>query len=64
MDLTNYPGTAHATVNTNYEKNPQQTIFLNAKMVGDTNTWPGVGHGFGLSRSVGQSLRHHDGLEL
>jgi len=27
----------------NYQKNPQKTIFLNAKMVGDTNTWPGVG---------------------
>jgi hypothetical protein len=30
------------TINTNYQKNPQQTIFLNAKMSGDTSS-PGVG---------------------
>jgi prepilin-type N-terminal cleavage/methylation domain-containing protein len=43
MDITNYPNGTGATVNTNAEKNPQQTMFLNAKMVGDTVTWPGVG---------------------
>jgi prepilin-type N-terminal cleavage/methylation domain-containing protein len=43
MDITNYPNGSGATANANYQKNPQQTIFLNAKMVGDTNTWPGVG---------------------
>jgi len=43
MDLTNYlyPGGGW-TVNTNYQKNPQQTIFLNAKMSGDKSS-PGVG---------------------
>jgi hypothetical protein len=41
MDLTNYPS-GGPTVNMNYVKNPQQTIFLNAKMSGDTNS-PGVG---------------------
>jgi prepilin-type N-terminal cleavage/methylation domain-containing protein len=43
MDYTNYPDGSGWTVNTNYQKNPQRTIFLNAKMVADTNTWPGVG---------------------
>jgi prepilin-type N-terminal cleavage/methylation domain-containing protein len=33
MDLTNYPNGGQ-TVNANYQKNPQQTIFLNAKMSG------------------------------
>ncbi len=42
MDLTNYPGTSTPTINTNYQKNPQQTIFLNAHMSGDTSS-PGVG---------------------
>ena len=41
MDLTNYPG-GGPTVNNNYVKNPQQTIFLNAKASGDTKS-PGVG---------------------
>jgi prepilin-type N-terminal cleavage/methylation domain-containing protein len=43
MDITNYPDGSGATANNGYVKNPQRTIFLNAKMVGDTNTWPGVG---------------------
>jgi prepilin-type N-terminal cleavage/methylation domain-containing protein len=43
MDVTNFPNGTGATVNTNAQKNPQQTMFLNAKMVGDTVTWPGVG---------------------
>jgi hypothetical protein len=33
MNLTNYPNGV-MTENTNYQKNPQQTIFLNAKMSG------------------------------
>ncbi len=41
MDLTNYPG-GGPTVNMNYQKNPQQTVFLNATMSGDTSS-PGVG---------------------
>jgi prepilin-type N-terminal cleavage/methylation domain-containing protein len=40
MDITN---TTVTSVNMNHQKNPQQTIFLNAKIVSDTNTWPGVG---------------------
>jgi prepilin-type N-terminal cleavage/methylation domain-containing protein len=40
MDITDTSVTA---VNQNHQKNPQSTIFLNAKMTGDTNTWPGVG---------------------
>ncbi len=43
MDITNYSGTSTPTINTNSQYNPQRTIFLNAKMVGDTTTWPGVG---------------------
>jgi hypothetical protein len=42
MDLTSYPATNMPTVNANHQKNPQQTIFLNAKMVAYTNL-PGVG---------------------
>jgi prepilin-type N-terminal cleavage/methylation domain-containing protein len=42
MDQTNYPNTSTPTINTNYQKNPQQTIFLNAKLSGDTSS-PGVG---------------------
>jgi len=33
MDLTSYPN-GSPTVNTNHQKNPQRTIFLNAKMSG------------------------------
>jgi prepilin-type N-terminal cleavage/methylation domain-containing protein len=33
MDLTSYPN-GGLTVNTNHQKNPQQTVFLNAKMSG------------------------------
>ena len=42
MDLTNYPGSGLPTVNMNYVKNPQQTKFLNPKMVSDP-TLGGVG---------------------
>ena len=40
MDITN---TTVTSVNANNQKNPQQTIFLNAKMSGDTSS-PGVGN--------------------
>jgi hypothetical protein len=49
MDITNYPGNpTQFTVNTNHVKNPQQTQFLNAKMVsvntaGAGTNLPGVG---------------------
>jgi prepilin-type N-terminal cleavage/methylation domain-containing protein len=39
MDITN---TTVTTVNQNHQKNPQQTVFLNAKTVSDPNL-PGVG---------------------
>jgi prepilin-type N-terminal cleavage/methylation domain-containing protein len=42
MNFTNYPGTTTWTVNTNFQKNPQQTKFLNAQMANDTRS-PGVG---------------------
>ena len=41
MNSTNYPN-GLPTINKDYVKNPQRTIFLNAKMSGD-NTLPGVG---------------------
>jgi prepilin-type N-terminal cleavage/methylation domain-containing protein len=41
MDITTYSNGVQ-TVNYNHVKNPQQTIFLNAKMSGDTRS-PGVG---------------------
>ena len=34
MNLTNYPDGSGWTINTNYQKNPQKTVFLNAKMSG------------------------------
>jgi len=34
MDLTNFPNGSPVTANLNYQKNPQQTIFLNAKFSG------------------------------
>jgi hypothetical protein len=43
LDYTNFPNTSTWTVNTNYQKNPMQTIFLsNVKSTGDTNS-PGIG---------------------
>lgn len=42
MDITNYPGTANATVNANHQSNPQQTKFLNAKMSGWSPGQPGT----------------------
>ncbi|MGO9585212.1 MAG: type II secretion system protein [Limisphaerales bacterium] len=50
MDLTNYPNiNSSQTVNTNHQKNPQRTIFLNAKMSGwdpsqSGTPLPGVGN--------------------
>jgi prepilin-type N-terminal cleavage/methylation domain-containing protein len=47
MNLTNYPNSSTPTINTNYQKNPQKTIFLNAKMSGWDGTGtpqPGVGN--------------------
>ena len=41
MDLTNYPNGSGWTINTNYQKNPQQTAFLNAKMSGWDPSQPG-----------------------
>jgi len=45
MNLTNYPSSVGGgwTINTNNQFNPQQIAFLNAKIAGDTETWPGVG---------------------
>ena len=46
MDLTNYPNGPGPTANMNYVKNPQQTIFLNAKMTIPESSGlqqPGVG---------------------
>ena len=43
FDLTNYPNTTTATINTNYQKNPMQKTFLNtSKFTSDTAS-PGVG---------------------
>jgi prepilin-type N-terminal cleavage/methylation domain-containing protein len=44
MDFTNYPGTTTPTINANYQKNPQQTLFLqNVKLSGDMSS-PGIGN--------------------
>jgi type II secretory pathway pseudopilin PulG len=42
MDITNYPDGSGPTANNGHVKNPQQTVFLSANMVSDTNL-PGVG---------------------
>jgi prepilin-type N-terminal cleavage/methylation domain-containing protein len=49
MDYTNYPNGSGSTINTNYQKNPQKTIFLNAKLTGDT-----------VSDGVGTDLVYRD----
>jgi prepilin-type N-terminal cleavage/methylation domain-containing protein len=49
MNLTNYPDGSGPTINTNYQKNPQQIAFLNAKMSGDT-----------ISSGVGTDLVYRD----
>ena len=42
MDVTNYPNGQPVLANLNYQKNPQQTIFLNAKMSGYDPSQPGA----------------------
>ena len=42
MDITTYTNGTAVAANQNHQKNPQQTIFLNAKQVSDPNQ-PGVG---------------------
>jgi prepilin-type N-terminal cleavage/methylation domain-containing protein len=42
LNLTNYPNSSQFTVNTNYQKNPMRTIFLNGKYTADTVS-PGIG---------------------
>lgn len=41
MDYTNYPNGSGPTVNANYQKNSQKTIFLQAKMSGWDSSQPG-----------------------
>lgn len=41
MDMTKFPN-GKDTPNTNHSRNPQQIVFLSAKMTGDTNS-PGIG---------------------
>ena len=41
MDVTNYPNGQPVPANLNYQKNPQQTIFLNPKMSGYDPSQPG-----------------------
>lgn len=41
MNLTNYPNGSGATANNNYQKNPQKTIYLSAKMSGYDPSQPG-----------------------
>ncbi len=56
MDFTNYPDNpTQFTVNTNYEKNPQKTQFLNAR----TSGWDPSQHGFPLA-GVGNDLVYRD----
>ncbi|HEY1790835.1 MAG TPA: prepilin-type N-terminal cleavage/methylation domain-containing protein [Verrucomicrobiae bacterium] len=42
LDLTNYPNTNSWTVNTNYQKNPMRTVFLNGSFTADAFS-PGLG---------------------
>ena len=42
MNFTNYPNSSSSTINTNYQKNPQKTIFLIAKMSGYDSSQPGT----------------------
>jgi len=47
LDLTNYPNTSTPTLNANYQKNPQQNLYLHLSFNGDTNSaadnTPGLG---------------------
>ena len=42
MDVTTYPNSGAPTINTNHVMNPQQKVFLNAHLSGNTSS-PGVG---------------------
>lgn len=42
LDLTNYPNGGGWTINTNYQKNPMRTVFLNGSFSADTRS-PGIG---------------------
>lgn len=42
LNLTNYPSTTFWTINTNYQKNPMRTVFLNGSYTADTLS-PGIG---------------------
>ncbi len=58
MDYTNFPDSANYpgfTVNTNYQKNPQKTVFLNAKMSGWDPHQPGS-----AAPGVGNDLVYRD----
>jgi prepilin-type N-terminal cleavage/methylation domain-containing protein len=56
MDLTNYPPPIGGpTANMGYVKNPQQTIFLNAKMSGYDSSQPGM-----PQAGVGNDLVYRD----
>lgn len=54
LDLTNYPNTTTFTANTNYQKNPQQNIYLQLHMNADPN--PAADNAPGL----GQDLVYRD----
>jgi prepilin-type N-terminal cleavage/methylation domain-containing protein len=56
MNLTNYPNSSVSTINTNYQKNPQKTIFLNAKMSG----WDPINVGGKPQPGVGNDLVYRD----
>jgi prepilin-type N-terminal cleavage/methylation domain-containing protein len=57
MDYTNFPDPAYgsSTINTNYQKNPQKTLFLNAKMSG----WGPSQSGFAVP-GMGSDLVYRD----
>jgi prepilin-type N-terminal cleavage/methylation domain-containing protein len=42
LNLTNFPNSTTWTINTNYQKNPMRTIFLNGSYASDTRS-PGIG---------------------
>jgi prepilin-type N-terminal cleavage/methylation domain-containing protein len=48
MDLTNYPNSSNPTINANYQKNPQQNIYLQLHMNSDptpaADNTPGLGN--------------------
>ena len=54
LDLTNYPNTTTPTLNANYQKNPQQNIYLHLSFNADPN--PAADHTPGL----GQDLVYRD----